>query len=176
MQSYIFATYESDKRKSKIRNRFLLLFSILFIVYLLIPSMEEQIEPVVEKEVELKKEVVVKKEEAKMPVPSIKEIKEIIEREESVYIEDTKIEETSSGVEEMLNPYYIQIGTILYVESFQDKLTALEKNGIAYELFQIGEYKKVLVGPYNGYSKAKEELNQVQAITGIKDAFIKEYK
>ncbi len=76
----------------------------------------------------------------------------------------------------MLNPYYIQIGTILYVESFQDKLIALEKNGIAYELFQIGEYKKVLVGPYNGYSKAKEELNQVQAITGIKDAFIKEYK
>lgn len=176
MQSYIFATYESDKRKFKIRNRFLLLFSILFIVYLLIPSMEEQIEPVVEKEVELKKEVVVKKEEAKMPVPSIKEIKEIIEREESVYIEDTKIEETSSGVEEMLNPYYIQIGTILYVESFQDKLTALEKNGIAYELFQIGEYKKVLVGSYNGYSKAKEALNQVQAITGIKDAFIKEYK
>lgn len=168
MQSYIFATYESDKRKFKIRNRFLLLFSIIFIVYLFLPSEEEQVEAVIEKE------VIVKKEEIKMPVPSMKEIKEIIEREESVYIEE-KIEETSSG-EDIVIPYYIQIGTILYVESFKDKLSALDNENISYELFQIGEYKKVLVGPYDGYSKARESLNQVKNLTGVKDAFIKEYK
>lgn len=150
MKSYLFATYESDKRKFKIRNRIILLLSISLMFFLLKSDSEEPLEEII-----IPKEEVI--EVKNIPVPTMEEIQAIINK---------------GKTKTVTNSYYIQIGNILYLESFKKTLDKLDKENLNYELFPNGKYKKVLVGPYDGYSKAKEALSFIEDITGIKDAFV----
>lgn len=156
MRSYIFATYKTDNRKFKIRNRVLLGFFFLLLVYFAIPSTTEEkfIKPVVEEEEELVISTV---------SYTLDEIKTIISEEVEVLAK----EEYS---------YFIQIGTIVNLDSFQFQFNKLEELRFNYKIIENTNNMVILVGPFDGYSKAKQHIGLIKSELNINDAFIRELK
>lgn len=151
IKSYLFATYKTDKRKFKIRNR-TILFSVILLIIIILNSnkTEKEIEPLIIKEnIEHTEEIKEPKE------VDIEEIKRIVNFKEKI-----------------VYPYYIQIGKVLYLNSFQDKLNKLDLLNINYEIIENKNSSIVVVGPYDGYSKAKENIDFIKDELNIKDAFI----
>lgn len=176
MRSYIFATYNTDRQKFKIRNRVLLGFFFLLVLSLFIytSDFDEKTDIVFIEDTAATAEKSIESIENLKITYTLKDIEEIAYRDDSIEKVDKEIEkkDKTEEIEKNEHFYFIQVGTIKYMESFQNNFDKLKELNFNYKIEKTKDSMIVLVGPLNGYSKAKQNIELIKKELKIKDAFI----
>ena len=138
---------------------------------------------------------VIEEKQFKKPEPQNNEVindnvkENVANNTEVVEISKKKVQELKETKEKSLempkskpithNKYYIQVAAVIRKEPSKKFLELIRTNGFEYTIVEVNvkgnQVKRVLVGPYNGYSEAKKALAQVKK-TISSSAFIKRVK
>lgn len=161
LKKFLFATYISDKKLFKIRNRTFLGLFVLFLIHLFMPSEDILFQNnFVAAATEYKQESLT--EENKVPV-NIEEIKQILN--------GNKQSEQQQYIDNKNGSYIILLLTTKKSEntdSFRDKYSGVDIKE------SINKDSKILfVGPFEGYSLAKKELSNLKDLLPVDSYIIK---
>jgi len=112
--------------------------------------------------------------------PEVQEVKPVQVKQEIK--KDIVTQNTQKNVDKQKvahNKYYIQVAAIIRTSPSKSFLHLIKRNGFDYTIVEVNikgnNVKRVLVGPYNSYNKAREALLKVRK-TISSSAFIKRVK
>lgn len=184
VKKFVFATYDTDKRLFKIRNRFILGSVILSLFQLVSPSSD----PEVHSNLKLEQENVVLEQEESLDLSykkiisyeSVKteKIKELSSDSKTVSaVEVENMEKERQNIKQeysvMENPYIIILMTTSqeeYARELKNKWPNLEN--LSYKQNKRGKWISY-IGPFDGYTNVKSHLKDLKASKSIpQDSYV----